>query len=300
MTSSSLAPVAVFAFNRPLHLEKTLKSLASNLLARGTDVYVFCDGPRDNCDLTKVQETRQILRQDFGFNKLIVYESEINLGLATSIINGVTKISSEFERVIVLEDDMLTSPYFLSFMNEGLEKYSTDERVISIHGYVCPIQKPFESPFFLKGTDCWGWATWARGWKHFEKDSALLRKKLLESSQVNEFNFNGGYDYFQMLSDNAEGKNNSWAIRWYASAFLNNKLTLYPPQSLIENIGLDSTGTHCDIDHGYSVQLWNKPVSLLNIDVEESRKARKAYELFFRSQRSFTYKFKNKVLKWLK
>ena len=148
----------------------------------------------------------------------------------------------------MLEDDLLTSPYFLDFMNEGLSIYEEDEKVISIHGYVYPISEKLPETFFLRGADCWGWATWKRGWDLFEPDGGLLLNKLEESKQTEEFDFNRSYPYTQMLKDQINGKTNSWAVRWYASAFLQNKYTLYPGKSLVSNIGGDGSGTNTGLN----------------------------------------------------
>lgn len=139
---------------------------------------------------------------------------------------------------------MITSPYFLQYMNDALSLYKDIEEVISIHGYSYPVKRTLPDTFFLRGADCWGWATWKRGWKLFNLDSSDLYQQLQVNQQCYTFDFEGTHSYCKMLKNNIQGKNDSWAIRWYASAFLRNKLTLYPGRSLIHNIGNDGSGSH--------------------------------------------------------
>jgi hypothetical protein len=209
------------------------------------------------------------------------------MGLAGNIIDGVTRLVEEHGRVIVIEDDLLLSPYFLRYMNEALERYAEDERIISIHGYVYPVKRPLPEAFFLPGADCWGWATWRRGWRLFNPDGQVLLDELKQRHLLNAFDFNGAYSYSAMLKAQIKGENNSWAIRWYASAFLAGKLTLYPGRSLVHNIGNDSSGTHCGSNTDYDAEFSPTPIDLRNIEVVPSAESRAIFEEFFKTnQRS--------------
>ena len=154
------APVVLFVYNRPSHTRGTVEALQKNLLARESGLFVFADAPKSDEQAESVHEVRQYIRQIGGFKSVAIVEREFNLGLARSIIDGVTAIVNKYGRIIVLEDDMVTSPYFLTYMNEALEKYADDERVASSNGYVYPVDQPLPEAFFLPGADCWGWATW--------------------------------------------------------------------------------------------------------------------------------------------
>lgn len=297
MSSAKLSPVAVFAYNRPLHLEKTMQALSRNSFAAESDVIVFCDGAKGDHDIFLVEKTREVARKNYGFSSLQVFESSANKGLAESIIQGVSKICQEYGKIIVLEDDMESSPYFLEYMNEALDRYENDERVISAHGYIYPFKEKLDQPFFLRGADCWGWATWKRGWSHFERDGEVLAKEIGEKGLVREFNFDNSHDYYQMLLDFNEGKNNSWAIRWYASAFLKNKLTLYPHRSLIQNIGLDQSGTHCNETDQFQVELATTPVRIDQVEVCENLEARRLFISFFKREKSLWRRLIRKVKK---
>lgn len=271
---SALAPIALFAYNRPDHLTKTLAALSKNTLANESDLFIFSDGPKNEAAQEKVNEVRDLIKNIQGFRKVFIRESKENRGLASSVINGVTAVVGEYGKIIVLEDDLVTSPYFLEFMNAALDKYEQQEEVISIHGYCLPI-KGLPETFFIRGADCWGWATWARGWSLFEPNGSLLLNEIRQKKLTRAFNFNNSYPYTRMLKKQIEGKNNSWAIRWYASAFLKNKLTLYPGSSLVKNIGNDDSGTHSKKNTGYDTYISQKPVNLQTIPVSENAEARK-------------------------
>lgn len=279
------APVALFVYNRPWHTQQSVAALLANAEAPDTSLYVFSDAPKNAEVRMAVAEVRSFLRGITGFKSVMLIERDRNLGLARSIIDGVTQVCEEHGQVIVLEDDLVTSPYFLRFMNEGLEKYRDDARVISIHGYIYPVEWAVPEIFFLRGADCWGWATWKRGWDMFEPDGQKLLDELKRGKLMRQFDFDGSYPYTRMLQHQIAGKNDSWAIRWYASAFLKGKLTLYPGRSLVHNIGADGSGTHCSTTSDYAGELAQSPIALGDIPVEESDAARQAFAAFHRRTR---------------
>lgn len=281
------APVALFVYNRPWHTRRTVESLLANAEAAETSLYVFSDAPKNAGANQTVAEVRSFLREITGFKSVSIIERGDNFGLARSIIDGVSQVCEKHGRVIVLEDDLVTSPYFLKYMNEGLDKYQDEQRVISIHGYVYPVGQALPETFFLKGADCWGWATWKRGWDMFEPDGQKLLGELKRRKLTRRFNFDGSYPYTMMLQKQIAGKNNSWAILWYASAFLQDKLTLYPGRSLVHNIGCDGSGTHCSPDESFSAETGRTPVLVGNINIEESDVARRQFKKFFKHTASW-------------
>jgi len=286
MTNLELrAPIVLFAFNRPWHTQQTVDALLKNAEAKDSDLIVFSDGPKDEVSAQEVVEVRQYLRSIKGFKSICIMERESNLGLAENIISGVTEVVNEFGRVIVLEDDLVTSPYFLKYMNDALSFYEDDERVISTHGYNYPIPE-LSRPFFLKGADCLGWGTWKRGWDLFERDGAKLLQELKSRNLLSRFDFFGAYPYTAMLKGQIKGKNQSWAVRWYASALLQDKLTLYPGKTLVRHIGADS-GTHCKSGGMDALEsdVSENPVDLSTVQVEEDAKAVAAIAGFFRGIR---------------
>lgn len=279
-----LAPVVLFAFSRSEHMRRTLVALAANALAGQSDLIVYADAARNEREAEAVRAVRAMIRATSGFRTVTLIERDVNFGLARNIIEGVSEVLRQHERVIVLEDDMVTSPFFLTYMNEALERYANDDRIICIHGYVYPLAVALPETFFLPGADCWGWATWQRGWACFNPDGAQLLRELKQRNMERAFDYEGSYPYTQMLEAQIAGTNDSWAIRWYASAFLLGKLTLYPGRSLVHNIGNDATGTHCDQSSAMDTSLSDCPIRLDGVAVEPSTLARQEFARFFSRQ----------------
>ncbi|MCB5184123.1 glycosyltransferase [Methylobacillus gramineus] len=281
---SNLAPVALFTYNRPDHTKRTIEALVRNRLSADTDLLIFSDAAKNATQQNMVDAVRAFIHSIKGFKSLTIIERESNLGLAASIIDGVTTVINARGKVIVLEDDMVTSPYFLQYMNDGLTKYAEYQDVASIHAYVYPISGLPET-FFLRGADCWGWATWEDRWAWFEPDGSKLLAQLTVLDLLKKFDFNGNYSFSDMLRAQITGSNNSWAIRWHASTFLLNKLTLYPGKSLLRNIGNDGSGVHCGQTDSYSSQLRDEPLILGAIPLSESEQAFRQFEKFFKKNK---------------
>jgi hypothetical protein len=280
----ALAPIVLFTYNRPWHLMQTVSALLKNSLVSESEIFIFSDGPKNEDDESKVAEVRKYIKTIKGFKRVEIIERDKNWGLANNIIDGITKVVNQYGKVVVLEDDLITSPYFLKFMNDGLNIYEEEEKVISVHGYVYPI-KGLPEIFFLRGADCWGWATWKRGWDLFEKDGKKLLDELEKRKLTKLFDFKGAYPYTKMLKEQVEGKVDSWAIRWYASAFIHEKLTLYPGISFVKHIG--DLGTHVKGNvWRLDVKLLEKPIFVKRIPPIEDPEVRKKIEDFlFRIKR---------------
>jgi hypothetical protein len=282
---SRAAPVVVFAYKRRDHLRRTLQSLQANTLAGESDLYVYCDAARSPAEAIDVEAVRSFARGITGFASVTVHEREANLGLAKSVIQGVGELLRRHDRLIVLEDDLLLSPHFLAFMNEALSFYEHDERVASIHGYCYPVRRPLPPTFFLRGADCWGWATWRRAWATFRTDGRALLTELEERRLTGTFDLDRSFPFTRMLQDQVTGRNDSWAIRWHASCFLQDMLTLYPGRSLVENIGNDGSGTHRLSSDVYSRRAAQAAPRIAAIPVAESTAARRAFARFLRATR---------------
>jgi len=266
----------------PWHTQQTIEALLKNTEAKDSDLIIYSDAAKDDSGQQAVDDVRAYLKTISGFRSIRVVEQEKNMGLAKSIISGVTEVVEEYGRVIVLEDDMVTSPYFLEYMNDGLNLYADEEKVISIHAYSFPIDDLPET-FFIKGASCWGWATWQRGWELFEEDGAALYERLQELKLMDRFNLYGAYPYKQMLLDQIEGKNNSWAVRWYASALLADKLSLHSGKSLLMNIGLDGSGSHCGTYDGFNSDLSKVPINVQMDCIMEDENALVMWQSYLRS-----------------
>lgn len=256
-----------------------------NAEAANSMLYIYCDGAKQHAsaeERSAIEKVRELVNSKNWCGKVEIINREKNFGLAASVIDGVTAVLNAHETVIVLEDDLVVSPFFLQYMNAALIKYREEEKVISIHGYTYPVKEKLPGTFFLKGADCWGWATWKRGWDLFEPDGVKLLAGLKKRKLAASFNYNHSYDYMKMLQLQVKGKNSSWAIRWYASAFLKDKLTLYPGQSLVQNAGTDGAGTHIGKTTRYETGLLLEPIVLKDIPVEHNKEAYTVFENYFR------------------
>lgn len=280
--SPTPAPIALFVYNRPDHVFRTISALQGNPLARKSPLYVFSDGPNDSQDIAGVADVRRFVKSVTGFDKVLIRHRPKNLGLARSIIAGVTELSAAYGRVIVLEDDLVVAPGFLAFMNQALNRYENEPRVMQISGYMFPVGQPerLGETFFSRVPTSWGWATWARSWERLNLDSATMLEGLQFPDRREAFNLNGAYPYFEHLIQQAEGKLDVWGVRWYASMFIAGGLCLYPGQSLVQNIGMDGTGVHrhrlSHFDVGLSdLEAWTFPD-----DIEESMPAFEAIREF--------------------
>ena len=300
----ALAPIALFVYNRLDHTERTVAALRLNELAADSDLIIFSDAAKNEAAAAGVQAVRAYLKGIAGFRSVRIVERPTNLGLAASIIGGVTEIVGQYGKIIVLEDDLETSPYFLRYMNEALDLYDRVSEVISIHAYVYPVRRPLPESFFLRGADCWGWATWRRGWDLFEADGRKLLAELQERRLSREFDLDGSYPYTQMLRGQIKGFNNSWAIRWHAAAFLRGKLTLYPGRSLVANTGFDHSGTHAGKTKSFYAPPSTQPVAVQSRPLLADAAARAAVVSFFRSPRLrllvgfIRLKFYARMLRW--
>lgn len=241
----SLAPIVLFVYNRPWHTRQTIEALQKNELAQESDLFIYCDAEKNDTAKQSVDEVRAYVKLIDGFKKITIIEREKNWGLADSIIDGVTTIVNRYGKIIVLEDDLVTSTYFLKFMNQALEFYQNEEKVWHISGWNYPISSEGLNDVFLwRVMNCWGWATWANKWQNYEKsvDSVIASFSELD---IKAFNLDGVEDFFAQIEANKQKKINTWAIFWYASIFKRQGLCLNPVQTFVNNIGLDGSGIHC-------------------------------------------------------
>lgn len=240
------APIALFVYKRPHHTEKTLESLSRCEGADESELFIFCDGPKRPEDMKAVEEVRGLVKSRKWRGKVNVIERDENWGLANSIISGVTELCERYGRVIVLEDDLIVSRYFLEYMNNALDLYENSEQVMQVSGHMYPVNTKTETDaVLLPWATSWGWGTWNRAWNHFDKDMKGYTKLKDDATLRHKFDLDGSYPYYKMLGMQRNGKIDSWAIRWYLSIFMSEGVTLFPTQTLIQNIGFDGSGTHC-------------------------------------------------------
>lgn len=295
------APILLFVFNRPDHVRRTVEALQRNTLAAESILYIYSDAARTPEQNETVSEVRKYIHTINGFKEINIIEREENWGLARSIIDGVTTRVKEYGRVIVLEDDLITAPYFLQFMNDALETYKDEEKVGHIQGCDFTQDPSLPDTFLIKWTGSWGWATWERAWKYFNPDGKTLLKELEDRKLTYTFDFNGKYGYTRMLRRQIEGKNNSWAIRWNASLFLNDILSLNVGKSLVQNEGFDGSGTNCGGGGLYSSNLFMERIAVKRITpAVESKEARQAYVRYYARTNSFMAKAIRRIKRTLK
>ena len=276
-----IAPIALFVYNRPIHTQKVLDALKLCEDFDKTEVHIFSDGPRNEQSRSNVESVRRILNELTGDN-INLHFKKSNFGLAKSIVEGINQILSQFERIIVLEDDIVVRPGFLKFMNNALEFYADKKKVMHISGYMLPFKQTLPETFFFNNASCWGWGTWKDRWVLFEDDQSQLLQKLKKNKALrHSFNMNGAMNYFEQLNANAAGDLNTWAIKWYATIFNNHGLALHPGKSLTENIGLVGEGEHSNYFQFEQNNLTDF-IEVKPIPLEEHRQVRKWLKTFMK------------------
>lgn len=275
----NLAPIALFTYNRPEHTRQTIEALQKNIYAEQSVLYIFSDGPACEQAAKDVARVREYIRSVKGFKEVAVIERKENWGLAKNIIDGVSSIVERHGKIVVLEDDILTSRYFLKFMNDALELYKDEERVMQISGYSYPIDGLPEL-FFLSFGDSWGWATWKESWRLFERNPEKLVRDF-SPWEIKRFCFDNTELFWSQVVNNLEGRLVSWAIFFNAVIFKNKKLTLYPGHTLTRNIGLDGSGTNCGTDRILDGDILDNEFKFSEIEVTESEVGYVKFKEFF-------------------
>lgn len=279
---SQLAPICLFVYGRPEHTRRTLGALARNPEAGDSDLIIFADGAKRDSDRPRVAAVRTLIQAERRFKSVQIHAREENQGLAASVIQGLTWSLGRHGAVIVLEDDIVTSPRFLDYMNRALVRYADEPRVGAIQGYQYAPEGSAMPMNFTRFFGSWGWATWKRSWDLFEPDGSRLLRRIQASGQVRQFNLDGTYNYYRMLKEQCAGAIDSWFIRWYASQFLCGNLSLWPGRSLTENIGMDGTGTHSPATRVYASGALALPQEPEGLRVEESLEGTRLVADFFR------------------
>lgn len=285
----NLAPICLFTYNRLEQTKQTIESLQNNFLAIESKLIIFSDGPKNEYNRDEVKAVRNYIRNITGFKNVQVIESKINKGLANSIIEGVTRVIEKYDFAIVLEDDLITSPNFLDFMNKGLQFYKDDYRIQSINGFSLDVGNYLDrfDTFSHIRTYSWGWATWGDRWHThiFNKKSI---QKMITPELLREFNSKCGANMTQMLMRSLTNSNDSWYASWVFYHFVEKKYSIYPYLSKIKNIGYGKNATHCS-----TINVFKS-----NFDYVESRRFKFKIELDDSKQLSenflkyFTLKYK--------
>lgn len=278
-----LAPICLFTYNRPAETRQTVESLKLNYLAKESRLIVFSDGSKNETALPKVVEVRKYLHTITGFKTIEIIESPINKGLANSIITGVTKVIEKYGKVIVLEDDLVSSPNFLNFMNQALDFYTENSKIFSISGYSMqlPSLKAYNEDYYLGyRASSWGWGTWKNRWESV--DWQVKDYSSFIWNPVKHYKFmRAGSDLPYMLWKQMNGKIDSWAIRWCYYQFKKDQLTVFPSKSMIESVGIGVAATH------------TKKTTRFNVSIEKSDQI----HFHFKKETLINVKLKNEFKK---
>lgn len=280
---SMLAPILVFSYNRPGHLSRTLNALAKNCLAQQSTLYIYCDGAKKDAskdEINLIKRNKEVAHSVRGFSEVHIIERESNYGLANNIIGAVTDIVNRYGKVITLEDDVITSVGFLKYMNDALNIYENDEKVMHISGYMYPHKARLKETFFYEVPyPGGGWATWKRAWDHFSNDIDELYSYWC--TRWKEFNKFGG-DYLQtQLEGNKSRTMYTWFIKWHAVLLMKGGLSLYPHTSLTNNIGFDNSGSNCGISTSFDIINPADFVTVKRTIIKENKRAARLIYHFY-------------------
>jgi hypothetical protein len=250
----AITPIALFTYNRPEHTAVALESLSQCSRLDESRLFIYCDGPSRPEHVEAVAESRRVVRDWVPRLGAQVIERDDNLGLAASIVSGVTELCERYGRVIVLEDDLVLNPRFVDFMIQALDRYEHESRVYQVSGYMFPVaHEAATDAFFLPLTTTWGWGTWARAWRDFDCDVSGVTDFLRDPAVRLRFDLDNSYPYSNMLEGRLNGENDSWGILFWWYVFRAEGLALHPRESLVWNGGFDNSGTHCG-DRSWSNQ----------------------------------------------
>ena len=276
-----LSKVALFVYNRPEHALRVLEGLKNNFLSDQSEVYIFSDHPKNFKDHKNVKKVRKIISNFKAFKKKKIIFRNKNFGLAKNFIYGINQMFRKNDKLIVLEDDNLTSPFFLKFMNDSLDLYKHSNNVGAISGYSYNLSTNDNNTFFSTFVPSWGWGTWKRSWRYFEADANKLLNKISNKKIKKKFNLDNSYDWYSMLERCKNKQNQSWSIRWYASLFINKKLTLFNTRSYVQNIGFDGTGAHTPKTKIFNVEYLNEYKKIKKIKIIVNKKYNQKLRNFF-------------------
>ena len=281
--SSTLAPIVLFAYNRPLHLQQTVEALLQNPLAKDSLLYIFSDAAKNDDAQALVAQVRSYIHQITGFKQIFITEKATNAGLAPSVIAGVTQVLEKHQRAIVLEDDMICSKNFLQFMNDCLDFYQNQSEIFSISGYTYPLEVPAEysnDVFIFPRASSWGWATWLNRWQQADWEMKDFATFIKDKQAQKEFN-QGGEDLTPMLVKQQKNLISSWAVRWCYTHYIKQGYCLFPVKSKIQNIGTDKSGQHSPNTTKYDIQLSEASYTLTK-DLSPSPQIYQGLQQFFK------------------
>lgn len=292
----NLAPIILFVYNRPEHTKQTIESLKNNSLACQSELFIYSDASKNKDADNSVSLVREYIDNIDGFKNITIIKRKKNCGLANSIIDGVSEIVNKYGKVIVLEDDLVTSPYFLKFMNDALNFYKDKEKVWHVSGWNYPIiNDNLDDVFLWRLVNCWGWATWSDRWSYFEKNVEKTMKEF-NKNDIKKLNLDNAENFYDQILLNNKKEINTWAIFWYVTIFKRNGLCLNPTQTFVKNIGHDGSGVHCGESKVYLDNLSiNEDVSFIS-NFNENKIALERIKFFYKSlKKPYLIRIINKI-----
>ena len=302
----NLAPIILFTYNRLYHTKEVLSSLAQNKLAKNSELYIFCDGIKDNAkneNITKSKDLQSYLREfsaeSKDFKRINLTIKDKNIGLADSIINGISEVVKIHKKAIILEDDIVVSKAFLDYMNESLNRYEKESKVWSISAWSYPIDSSdLGDCYFWRIPHCWGWGTWEDRWNLYERNIEWVVKNF-DKKDINAINLDGYANYFNDFLLNKNGKIKTWAIFNYLICYKFGALNLVPKIPYIKQIGFDGSGVHCGSEDFYNAKTINEkfPISF-PLEIQENKIALRRIQEFHKNlKKPIILRIKNKILK---
>ena len=293
---NNLAPILVFTYNRPNHLKNLISSLKKNRLSDKSDLIVFSDNYKNNKDAEYVAEIREYLSTIIGFKDISIIERDFNYGLAQNIISGINEVFMKYNKLIVLEDDLICHEHFLTYMNDALNFYENIDEVMNINGYSYPLEdKNLPQTYFLRQISSWGWGTWKKSWQKINFDNKQIKLHFTKNL-IKEFNLNNSYNFWSHFIIHYKNKKKTWAIYWYIALFLNDGLSLFPKNSFISNNGFDGSGENCNIDESYNISFANHTNLEFTNNLQINKYAEESLISFFNNMKKpILSKIKNRL-----
>lgn len=279
------APIVLFVYNRPTHTKETLENLQKCSQAQDSILYIFSDGAKTKKQVPEVSEVRAVLQETWNFKEVHIIPREKNMGLAASVIDGVTTVIQKHKTVIVLEDDVLLSPHTLEYFNHALQQYENKVKVMHIGSYMYPIENQnLPETFFTRLVSSQAWATWDRAWLHFQPNINQIISQF-DTEKIKRFTFDNTMNFWKQIRTQQAGTIDSWAVRWYASVFLNGGLGLQCSSSLISNTGHDGSGVHSSISTMFNTEVKTDKVTYYPTDISENKQAYQALKKYFKNRK---------------
>lgn len=294
------APVLICTYTRLSHLKQTIESLSKNSCAIFTDLYIASDYPYDESHHCLVEEIRSYIKTIGGFNSVNIILRDRNFGANANYYDAIDYIFERYDRIIIMEDDIVTGYYFLEFINDGLDFYGPDGRVLAVGGYMWPKLQAIATTdtLLLPHYNAWGTGFHRENFRKIKSDSTVSRRVVGDWRLFLKANLlSPGISL--MLIEMARGKLHAWDVDCFLYMLEHELLMLFPRDSFVKNIGFDGTGIHCGIDLSFDDQIINNSfsVGIKELSSEEILLCRK---LSFKAFGGWGIFFKGLVLYFLK